>query len=131
MLRWFWGEVRECPSLGFVLICMLAFIILLFLLPVGRAYGHDHSRPELNQWFKDLRASGSRAPCCDGSDATSLEDPDWDMKDGHYRVRLDGEWVNVPDEAVVTEPNRYGKALVWPYTGYQKGVRCFMPGSMG
>ncbi|QPF87044.1 hypothetical protein IC762_12400 [Bradyrhizobium genosp. L] len=98
---------------------------------VGVAIAHDHNRPELNNWFMGLRAGGSGAPCCDGSDATSLEDPDWDMKDGHYRVRLDGEWIDVPPEAVVTVPNRYGSALVWPYSGYQKGIRCFMPGTMG
>lgn len=95
---------------------------------------HDHARPELDKWFKDLRAKGTPggqgALCCDGTDATSLEDPDWELKDGHFRVRLNGEWVNVPDEAVVDAPNRYGPALVWPYTGYLPGIRCFMPGSL-
>ncbi len=89
----------------------------------------DHGRPELDSWFKELRSKGG-APCCDGTDATSLEDPDWTMKDGKYRVRLQGEWLDVPDEAVIVVPNRYGPALVWPYTGSQKGIRCFMPGSL-
>jgi hypothetical protein len=93
------------------------------------AQPHDHNRPELGEWFKSLRSKGG-APCCDGSDAMSVESPDWDTKDGHYRVRLDGEWVDVPDEAVVDVPNRSGEAKVWPYTGYQKGVRCFLPGSL-
>ena len=35
-------------------------------------------------------------------------------KGGHYRVRIEGEWVDVPDEAVITEPNRVGRTMVWP-----------------
>jgi len=35
------------------------------------------------------------------------------IKDGHYRVRLEGEWVMVPDDAVITEPNRAGRTMVW------------------
>jgi hypothetical protein len=55
----------------------------------------------------------------------------WDTKDGHYRVRLDGEWVVVPTDAVITEPNRAGRTMVWPY--YVQGhpvIRCFLPGTM-
>lgn len=106
-------------------ILVLAGLIFSF----SPARPHDHARPELDKWFTDLRSKGG-APCCDGTDATSLADPDWELKDGHFRVRLDGQWVDVPDEAVVDVPNRYGPALVWPYTGYQPGVRCFMPGSL-
>jgi len=54
-------------------------------------------------------------------------------KDGHYRVRLYGEWVPVPDATVVTEPNRFGPAVVWPYldTDGTTQVRCFLPGAGG
>lgn len=92
---------------------------------------HDHGRPELNEWFKGLRAH-SGVSCCDGSDATSLEDVDWDTKDDHYRVRLNGQWVDVPDEAVIDDPNKAGPTMVWPYYG-PNGViiiRCFLRGSM-
>ena len=53
----------------------------------------------------------------------------------HHRqrsvVRLQGEWIDVPADTVITEPNRAGRTIVWPY--YINGralVRCFMPGSM-
>jgi hypothetical protein len=52
-------------------------------------------------------------------------------QDGKYRVRLYGEWILVPDDAVVTEPNKFGPAVVWPYMD-AKGVtqiRCFLPGA--
>ena len=46
-----------------------------------------------------------------------------------YRVY--GQWLVVPDDAVVTEPNRFGPAVVWPdnvrYGNTQ--IRRFMPGA--
>jgi hypothetical protein len=43
-----------------------------------------------------------------------VSDVEWDTEDGHYRVLLHGEWVNVPNSSVVTEPNRYGPADWFP-----------------
>jgi hypothetical protein len=42
-----------------------------------------------------------------------------------------GEWINVPNSSVVTEPNRYGPAVVWPYmdTDGNVYIRCFLPGA--
>ena len=64
--------------------------------------------------------------------ARAISDADWESGNGHYRVRIDGEWVNVPDEAVITEPNRIGRTMVWPIRDGVGGlyIRCFMPGSM-
>jgi hypothetical protein len=85
--------------------------------------------PELHQWFEGLRSG--KGPCCSDADGASVADVDWDTLDGHYRVRIDGEWVTVPDEAVITEPNRLGRTMVWPIRGYLGvSIRCFMPGSM-
>jgi hypothetical protein len=53
--------------------------------------------------------------CCSFADGFSVQDVDWDTLDGQYRVRIYGQWFVVPDEAVVTEPNRFGPAVVWPY----------------
>src|SRR5215467_10527307 len=58
--------------------------------------------PELHQWFEGLRSG--KGPCCSDADGTAVSDVDWDTHDGHYRVRIDGQWVDVPDEAVITEP---------------------------
>jgi hypothetical protein len=37
----------------------------------------------------------------------------------------------VPDAAVVTEPNRFGPAVVWPYQDRDgtTRIRCFIPGA--
>jgi hypothetical protein len=85
--------------------------------------------PELHQWFESLRSG--KGPCCSDADGSAVSDVDWETAGGHYRVRLDGTWLDVPDEAVITEPNRIGRTMVWPIKGYLgTSIRCFMPGSM-
>lgn len=94
--------------------------------PDGR---YAAENPELHRWFESLRSG--KGPCCSDADGTAVSDVDWETANGHYRVRLDGEWVDVPDEAVITEPNRMGRTMVWPIRGYLGiSIRCFMPGSM-
>ena len=105
-------------------------IVLIFLLLCTPAIAHDASRPELNEWFNKL-ASGMGL-CCSFADGVAVSDVDWESKDGHYRVRLENNWIDVPDDALITEPNRAGRTMVWPlrFEG-QILIRCFMPGSMG
>jgi hypothetical protein len=110
-------------------------IVLIFLLLCTPALAPDPSHPELNEWFNRL-ASG-KGLCCSFADGSVVSDVDWESNDGHYRVRLEGRWVDVPDDAVITEPNRAGRTMVWPYTADRRTnhprteIRCFMPGSMG
>ena len=64
----------------------------------------------LKPWF-DRLASG-KGLCCSFADGFSVQDVDWDTQDGHYRVRIYGQWFVVPDAAVVTEANRTHKFAV-------------------
>jgi len=88
-----------------------------------------YANSPLKSWFDQL-ASG-KGLCCSFADGFRVDDVDWDTQDGHYRVRLNGEWIVVPDNAVVTEPNKFGAAVVWPYMNSdgQTQIRCFLPGS--
>lgn len=103
------------------------------VLGIGLAQAHDDGRyanSPLKPWFESLRSKAGVA-CCANADGMALSDVDWDTKDGHYRVRLDGEWIDVPAETVITGPNRAGRTMVWPY--YVNGhplIRCFLPGTM-
>lgn len=118
------------------LVSMISFIV---------AYSYAHSRDldgryaqsPLKPWFDHL-ASG-KGLCCSFADGRVIEDVDWEVKNGHYRVRVpDADvrgagmiWVDVPDEAVIEEPNRAGRTMVWPLYGYSGvDIRCFLPGSM-
>ncbi len=94
----------------------------------------DAADPTLHAWFNGL-ASG-KGLCCSFADGQSVEDVNWDTKDGHYRVKLYGQWIDVPDEALVTVPNKFGPAVVWPYQqfdeqtkSYKTAIRCFLPGA--
>ncbi|MGY3622383.1 hypothetical protein [Bradyrhizobium sp. USDA 10063] len=108
---------------------LVAFTVILPISTIDHARAHDLQHPELNGWYESLHSG--KGPCCDGSDAMRVDDADWETKDGHYRVRIDGEWVDVPNDAVVDGPNRAGRTMVWPdYLNGHPTVRCFMPGSM-
>jgi hypothetical protein len=105
-----------------------ALAALLFGSASARDDGRYANSP-LEPWFDSLRSG--KGPCCSDADGVAVADPDWESKEGHYRVRLDGEWIMVPDDAVITEPNRAGRTMVWPVRGTQGiSIRCFMPGSM-
>jgi len=113
------------PALAIVALCMSA------ALP-SHVFAHDDGRfaaSPLKPWFDKL-ASG-KGLCCSFADGVKVENVDWDTLNGRYRVRLNGQWVVVPEIAVVTEPNRYGPAVVWPYQDASGAtqIRCFMPGA--
>jgi hypothetical protein len=95
----------------------------------GRDRGQYAANPDIKAWFD--RLASRKGPCCSDADGSAVSDVDWETRDGRYRVRIEGEWVDVPDEAVITEPNRVGRTMVWPIRGYLGlTIRCFMPGSM-
>lgn len=104
----------------------LVIIGLVFL--IKPAWGHDHNRPELNGWMKGLH-SKNNTWCCDGNDTDPIDD--WDTKGGHYRVKFQGQWYDVPDDAIVEGPNKSGTPLLWMQKGWgEVRPRCFMPGTL-
>ena len=142
------SQVNDTRSLIWRAVIAISVAVLVFFF-FFYAFAHDHERPELNAWFSHLKSKISL--CCDGTEAVHLKDIEWQTQDkpnSHFRVMipvdaeayaksLKGEqvpmtWVDVPDDAVVDEPNKEGSALVWPmYMQWNvPGIRCFMPGSM-
>jgi hypothetical protein len=105
---------------------------ILAALSVGSGHARDDGRYKnspLKPWFDSLKSG--KGPCCSNADGVAVSDPDWESKDGHYRVRIDNEWIDVPDDAVITQPNLAGRTMVWPIKGaLGTSIRCFMPGSM-
>lgn len=99
--------------------------------------------PALHEWFDKLKSG--KGLCCSFADGVSVGDVDWDSVCEPsmasvttiictFRVRLDGQWIVVPDDAVILEPNLANTAVVWPYKAMENGVevtkiRCFIPGS--
>src|SRR6267142_1614905 len=64
-----------------------------------------YANSPLKQWFDNLKSG--RGLCCSMADGQSVTDPDWESNDGHYRVRLENNWIDVPDDALIhrTEPS--------------------------
>lgn len=120
------------------LIATSAIAAGLFIAIVGASDARDpdgrYAQSPLKEWFDNLKSK--KGPCCSDADGTAVKDADWESKGGKYRVFLENQWWDVPDEAVITEPNRAGRTMVWPIP-YRDGdvlrkmdIRCFMPGSM-
>lgn len=104
----------------------------------GYVYARDNGQyaaSRLKPWFDSLKSG--KGLCCSDADGTALSDVDWESNGGHYRVRIEEQWWDVPEDAVITEPNQSGRTMVWPIM-YRKNdgkldrieIRCFMPGSM-
>ena len=123
------GRSRKALNFGLG----LGFVVLLSIASAQLVHARDpdgrYANSPLKQWFDSLRSG--KGPCCSDADGSAVSDVDWETKDGHYRVRIEGEWLDVPEDAVITEPNRAGRTMVWPIKGYLgMTIRCFMPGSM-
>lgn len=128
----------ETRWLALAIVVVTSIIVLLFSINVSPARDLDgrYAASPLKPWFDHL-ASG-KGLCCSMADGYVVEDADWETKAGHYRVRIpttaggsEMEWVDVPEDAVITEANRAGRTMVWPIYGYMgETIRCFMPGSM-
>ena len=111
-----------------------AFIILVYEFAFARDDGGRFANSPLKAWFDGLESG--KGLCCSFADGLSIKDVDWSTsKSGnniHYTVYLEGKWIDVPPTAVVTVPNQYGPAVVWPIKEIDGTIqiRCFMPGSM-
>jgi hypothetical protein len=114
---------------GWLILFVAGLIALMFAVSAlwGVARAHDHNHRELDGWFRSLHSKGG-AWCCNGDDA---EEAEWDTTGGKYRVKIDGQWIDVPDDAIVEGPNRVGGARVWSmHQDGKPAVRCFLPGSL-
>ena len=113
---------RVSPLLAF---CLIAFAPSSFSARDDGRYGAS----PLKQWFDQL--TSGMGLCCSFADGVPVVDVDWETQGGSYRVRIHGEWITVPDSALVTVPNRFGSAVIWTFQDASGGthIRCFMPGA--
>ena len=87
---------------------------------------YENVDPNVRSWFKSVR-SPHGVPCCDISDGHRTA---YDMRpDNHYWVPIEGEWRQVPTEAIVHNAgNPIGEAVVW-YVHHRGSIiiSCFVP----
>lgn len=140
---YFFAGERDGEGAGMVARLVVAGVILVcwWSLALARE-GDDHgNHGALKPWFDSLRSN--KGLCCSFADGVKIEDPDYGTEavaEGgetviRYWVRLHGQKISVPPDALITEPNKFGPAVVWPYAesngdGTQTiKIRCFMPGA--
>jgi hypothetical protein len=110
---------------------LLAAAVILVRDPTGK-WANDPLRP----WFEALK-NKTGLVCCAEADGHPLDEGEWDIKDNHYRVFVNGDWTVVPDNALILGPNKFGKAIVWLWPQEVLAwegsasvlIRCFIPGS--
>lgn len=99
--------------------------LLLLVVFAGAKDDGRYAQNPLKQWFDQLRSS--KGFCCSDADG---EETEFDIRSGAYWAPIDGVWTRVPDEVVITEPNKLGRPMKWLYMeNGQRVFRCFMPGS--
>jgi len=96
---------------------------------------YSNVNPDVKAWIKGLSSELTpESTCCDIADGHPPEAV-WMMAKDKYRVQIGENWYDVPPEAVITEPNKLGRAIVW-YSfesgprGHDVRIRCFLPGMM-
>jgi hypothetical protein len=113
--------------------CAFAFLLAALSRSHGRDLDGRYANSPLKGWFNSL-TDKQGIGCCDTSDGRRVEDADWGTgTDGSYWVVVDGQKLAVPDQALLTQKNRVGTAIVWPYLDpatNEVKIRCFIPGSM-
>jgi hypothetical protein len=132
------------------LVIALAFT---FALAASAASAHDATRmqadfsgypgdpKEIGNWLHGLSSKKSGGSCCNGFDGKPPQA--WVRTSGtgiygegsHYEVMIEHNWVTVPDDAVITEPNKFGAAVVWYSTSHNGehtnfNIKCFLPGEL-
>ena len=132
LLRITGGVMRR----NFLVRACVVLVLMLGSMQVGIARDDGrYANSPLRAWFE--RLSSARGLCCKYADGSVIKDPDWKMVSDaagvhiHYKVRINRVWIDVPDDAVISEPNLAGYAMVWTVTGdFGMSIRCFMPGNM-
>jgi hypothetical protein len=131
-------------SVGWISLVGFIALGLMPLTATGRDLDGHYANSPLKPWFDQLKSR--KGICCSFADGYVVEDADWEAKNGRYRVRLPRSpnskvmvWVDVPEDSVITEPNRAGRTMVWPVYDDESDtdesyifirIRCFMPGAM-
>lgn len=111
----------------------ILIVLVLFLIPL-QTVAHDNGQynsipQETRDWVNSLK-NDKGVGCCATADGIPPQEIEYDTIKDHYRVKIEGEWHDVPDMAVIKEPNKLGYAVVWFYKiGIDVYIRCFLPGA--
>jgi hypothetical protein len=99
-----------CATVLFYSVVLCAVGIMQFTPLQAKDYEkYDDISPSVRAWIESL-TDNLRVPCC--ATADGLVPNAWEMQKDHYRLKIFGVWLVVPDTAVVKSRNRLGNAVV-------------------
>lgn len=118
------------PRMRLALLCCTLSLAAIMSAAQTTTYAVDRGQFEnvpdnVRSWFRSVR-SPAGVPCCDISDGHRTE---YDVRSGAYWVPIDGEWMQVPDKAIIRDGgNPVGEAVVWYVKhGGNIIISCFVP----
>src|SRR5215475_1358473 len=102
---------------------MRSALLILLLLTTEAMEPNDgrYANSPLTQWFDSLKSG--KGFCFYDADVTETE---YDIRDSRYWVPVNGVWTEVPEDAVISDPNKAGRPMVW--LDPLQNIRCFIPG---
>lgn len=132
---------------------MIALALMLLLAVPASAHDWTHgdfaqSTPAQRNWLNKQRRPGTTFTCCSEADGEQVDEQiKYDSKGiGRYWIyskHTRGEWMLVPDEAVIREPNLHGRPVAWfrwgdaggssstlPRSDLTPTIFCFAPGPL-
>jgi hypothetical protein len=124
------GQTHARISNMRIIMRALCIASLFSLPPAALAFdnGQYNDVPDnVRSWFKNVR-SPHGVPCCDIADGHRTA---YDIRSDGYWVPIEGEWRQVPAEAIVHNAgNPVGEAVVWYVRQGESTyyIRCFVPG---
>ena len=110
---------------------LLALLVLCAPALARELYPGQYSNvpAEVRQWFRSQKSPKTGGLCCNEADGTYAEE---DLRNGVYWTRFEftkGEWIPVPADVVIKDPNRNGAPVAWWYLKDGKvEIRCYAPG---
>jgi hypothetical protein len=120
------GELEEDRMRRFTQVLLLACVAALTSAALAFDNGqYDDVPADIRAWFRNVLAPNG-VPCCDISDGHRTE---YDVRNGAYWVPIEGQWMLVPERAVIRDAgNPVGQAVVW-YVHHRGSIviSCFVP----
>lgn len=119
------GDVRRRSAFKAVAISLSLAVAL----PAIARDNGQYANSPLKGWFDSL--SSKNGLCCSVAESSILKETDYEIRGNHYWARVDGKMVEVPDAAVIHQPNLFGRPMIWVIKA-ENGtdiIRCFMPGT--
>lgn len=142
-----------CVVMWSAILAVVIVFVMFVAMSQTRAHDWHHhdfaqATPTQRNWLNKQRRPGTTFTCCNESDGEQVdEEIRYDHK-GIARYWINskhtrGQWMQVPEEAVIREPNLHGRPIAWfrwaapdgsfttfPRADLRPEIFCYVPGPL-